>query len=258
MPSQTSDPRDIDPIFEFDRVSFSYPGAHVLKNLSFQVFPGEFIGIIGPNGGGKTTLLKLILGFLKPSQGVVKMGGKLSGLPSSEPLKIAYVPQSVRFDREFPISVNEVVLSGLISRLPWYGHFKKEDRQAADRALEIIGLSHLGNEAFGTLSGGQAQRVLIARALVSKPELLLLDEPTASVDTQAEADIYALLKQLQGSITILMVTHDLGAAIDKVERVLCVQGGIIQLKPEEVCKHFAFGLYHKPLIQSSSSSLPLV
>jgi zinc transport system ATP-binding protein len=255
MPSPTNDPRgETLPLFEFEDVNFSYHGTLVLKDLSFQVFPGEFIGIIGPNGGGKTTLLKLILGFLKPSRGSIKMGHPLK----SQPLKIAYVPQSIRFDREFPISVNEVVLSGLMSRLPWYGHFKKEDREAAQQALETIGLPHLADKAFGTLSGGQAQRVLIARALVSKPELLLLDEPTASVDTQAEADIYALLKQLKGNMTILMVTHDLGVAIEQVERVLCVQGGIMQLKPEEVCKHFAFGLFHKPLLPSSTSPLPLV
>lgn len=141
--------------------------------------------------------------------------------------------------------------------MPWYGRVPAADRQAAKDALEKTRLSHLTNHPFGNLSGGQAQRVLIARALVSEPQLLLLDEPTASVDSQAEADIYALLNQLKGQMTILMVTHDLGVAINQVERVLCVQGNVISLKPEEVCKHFAFGLYHMPLMQSSSS-LPLL
>jgi zinc transport system ATP-binding protein len=241
------------PIIEFERVSFSYPSTPVLKEVSFQVYPGEFIGMIGPNGGGKTTLLKLILGFLKPSRGTIKVLGEIAGSSLSSS-RLAYVPQSVRFDRDFPISVEEVVLSGLISRLPWYGRFHTADRNAARESLEKIGLSHLASAPFGTLSGGQAQRVLIARALVSEPELLLLDEPTASVDSRAEADIYALLNQLKGQMTILMVTHDLGAAIEQVERILCVQGGVISLKPEEVCKHFAFGLYHMPLIQSSSTS----
>jgi zinc transport system ATP-binding protein len=253
------------PLFEFDQVNFSYLGAPVLKNLSFQVFPGEFIGVIGPNGGGKTTLLKLILGFLKPNRGSVRFLQKSEGSihspnsPShiSSSPRLAYVPQSVRFDRDFPISVEEVVLSGLISHLPWYGSFRKKERVKAIEVLENMGLAHLSQSAFGTLSGGQAQRVLIARALVSNPEILLLDEPTASVDSQAEADIYALLNQLKGQMTILMVTHDLAAAIEQVERILCVQGGVISLKPEEVCKHFAFGLYHKPLIQPSSSTLPM-
>lgn len=257
MPSQES--RSMDPtlMIEFDNVSFSYPETSVLKNVSFQVSSGEFIGMIGPNGGGKTTLLKLILGFLKPSRGTVKVFGEITGSQFSHTQRLAYVPQSVRFDRDFPISVEEVVLSGLISNLPWYGQFSKKDRLAAKKALETIGLSHLAEAAFGTLSGGQSQRVLIARALVSNPKLLLLDEPTASVDSRAEADIYALLKQLRGQMTILMVTHDLGAAIDQVERILCVQGSVISLKPEEVCKHFAFGLYHMPLIQTSSSTFPL-
>ncbi len=240
------------PIIELDQVSFSYQNTPVLKQVSFQVYPGEFIGIIGPNGGGKTTLLKLILGFLKPSCGRLRVFGNApSGLLHHSP-RLAYVPQSVRFDRDFPISVEEVVLSGLLSHLPWYGRFCRADREAAKQALEQTGLVHLSEHPFGTLSGGQAQRVLIARALVSKPELLLLDEPTASVDSQAEADIYALLNQLKGKMTILMVTHDLRAAIDQVERVLCVQSSVISLKPEEVCKHFAFGLYHMPLIQPSS------
>lgn len=242
-------------IIAFDEVSFSYQNTLVLKDISFQVQPGEFIGIIGPNGGGKTTLLKLILGFLKPSQGKLHIFGKAAQAHSSQLNRLSYVPQSVRFDRDFPISVEEVVLSGLISRLPWYGYFRAADRKAAKQALERTGLVHLSACAFGTLSGGQAQRVLIARALVSQPSLLLLDEPTASVDSQAESDIYAILNQLKGKMTILMVTHDLRAAMDHVERVLCVQRSVISLKPEEVCKHFAFGLYHRPLIQPAMTPL---
>lgn len=257
MPSQNNKSMKQSPVIEIDHVNFSYPGNSVLHDVSFQVNSGEFIGMIGPNGGGKTTLLKLILGFLRPSKGKVSVFGELAGEQSTSPNRLSYVPQSVRFDRDFPISVEEVVLSGLISSLPWYGRFRLQDCKAAREALEQTGLSHLSGAAFGTLSGGQAQRVLIARALVSKPELLLLDEPTASVDSRAEADIYALLKQLKGQMTILMVTHDLGVAIDQVERVLCVQGSVISLKPEEVCKHFAFGLYHKPLIKKELESKPL-
>lgn len=252
MPLPNNSSMDKLPIIELKNVSFAYPGNLVLKNVYFQVSPGEFIGMIGPNGGGKTTLLKLILGFLKPLKGMIKVFGETAG--SSPTLnRLAYVPQAVRFDRDFPISVEEVVLSGLIAHLPWYGRFRTADRIAAQEALEKIGLPHLANAPFGILSGGQAQRVLIARALVSNPQLLLLDEPTASVDSQAEADIYALLNQLRGYMTILMVTHDLGAAIEQVGRILCVQGGVLSLKPEEVCKHFAFGLYHMPLMQSSKS-----
>jgi zinc transport system ATP-binding protein len=237
------------PQIEFDHVSFAYQNNPVLNNVSIKIYPGEFIGIIGPNGGGKTTLLKLIMGFLKPTQGHLFVFGKTPGKQEEES-RIAYVPQSVRLDREFPISVLEVVLSGLLSRLPWYGTFNAKDKLAAKEALAMVKMENFIDAPFGTLSGGQAQRVLIARALVSNPRILLLDEPTASVDSQAEADIYSLLNSLKGQMTILMVTHDLNAAVSHVQRLLSVQGVVFSLKAEEVCEHFAMGLYHTPLVQS--------
>lgn len=251
MPLPNSDKKGASPLIELTHASFSYSGTPVLKDVSFQVQPGEFVGLIGPNGGGKTTLLKLLLGFLKPTHGKVLVFGKEAGSHhSAVSQRIAYVPQSVRFDRDFPISVEEVVFLGLMSRLPWHGCFLSVDRKAARDALEKTGLSHFAQSPFGSLSGGQAQRVLIARALVSHPELLLLDEPTASVDSEAEADIYTLLNQLKGEMTILMVTHDLSVAIGQVERIFCVQNGVRELKPEDVCKHFSLGLYHMPITQT--------
>ncbi|WP_068471501.1 metal ABC transporter ATP-binding protein [Candidatus Protochlamydia phocaeensis] len=245
------------PIIELENVFFSYQNTPVLSQVSFKVYPGEFIGIIGPNGGGKTTLLRLLMGFLKPSQGKIRLFGKAPGTREKDTPCLAYVPQAMRFDREFPISVLEVVLSGLLDRLPWYGRFHAKDKQAALEALDKVGLAAYSRCSFGTLSGGQAQRVLIARALVSEPQLLLLDEPTASVDSRAEADIYALLEALKGQLTILMVTHDLRAAIEHVQRLLCVQGQVFSLKPEEVCEHFVVGLYHTPLIQPGYVRPPL-
>lgn len=236
-------------VVSFENVSFSYPTTRVLSHVSFAIQSGEYVGVIGPNGGGKTTLLKLIMGFLKPTHGKIQLFGKSQHDPAIQH-KLAYVPQAMRFDRQFPISVLEVVLSGLLSHLPWYGRFLPEHKQAALEALNQVDMHKLAYKAFGTLSGGQAQRVLIARALVSKPELLLLDEPTASVDSQAETEIYRILEQLKGKMTIIMVTHNLRAAIDQVQRVLCVQGEVFSLKPEEVCEHFAIGLYHAPLIQN--------
>jgi zinc transport system ATP-binding protein len=242
------------PVIALDRLCFSYQNTHVLNQVSLQVYPGEFLGIVGPNGGGKTTLLKLIMGFLKPSSGTIRVFGDAPDVHPPNSIPLAYVPQSMRFDRDFPISVEEVVLSGLLSRLPWYGSFHAGDRKAAKEALEKVKLGSFHDRAFGTLSGGQAQRVLIARALVSKPRLLLLDEPTASVDSQAEADIYSILNSLKGEITILMVTHDLRTAIDHVERLICVQGTVFAIEPQEVCQHFALGLYHMPLIQPVTTS----
>lgn len=230
---------------DVEDLSFSYQDQKVLQQVTFQINEGDFVGIIGPNGGGKTTLLKLIMGFLSPTSGKIRVFSKS---PSEAQSSIAYVPQMMRFDRLFPISVLDVVLLGRLSNLPWYGRYHVQDIEEAENALKRVGIFHLRDKSFGTLSGGQAQRVLIARALVSKPRLLLLDEPTASVDPQAQAEIYALLKELEGEMTILMVTHDLGVAIEHVKRVLCVQQTVITLTPQEVCEHFALGLYHTPLI----------
>jgi len=248
---------NLTPIIYVENVQFSYHATRVLNHVTFAVQPGEFIGIIGPNGGGKTTLLKLLMGFLTPTTGLIQVFGEAPDSKSAHQ-RLAYVPQSIRFDREFPISVEEVVLSGLISRLPWYGRFRNQEREAALYALERVRLADYANCSFGTLSGGQAQRVLIARALVSQPQLLLLDEPTASVDNQSETDIYAILKELQEQkMTILMVTHDLRIALHHVERVLYVQEKVWTLKPEEVCEHFAIGLFHPPLIRPGASRAKL-
>lgn len=230
-------------------LSFSYQDMPVLSNISFEVQPGQFIGVIGPNGGGKTTLLKLLLAFLKTNTGEIEIFGQN---PVAARQHMAYVPQSLRFDKQFPISVMELVLEGRLSHLPWYGRFSNNDKQIAMDALNRVGLADLYNRPFGSLSGGQAQRALIARALASQPRLLLLDEPTASVDAQAEADIYAILKKLQGDMTIMMVTHNLQAAIELVEEVICVQNTAMVLDPKEVCEHYAFGLYHAPLIKLPS------
>ena len=237
------------PVIEIDKLFFSYHNTPILSNVSLTIQEGEFVGLIGPNGGGKTTLLKLIMGFLRPLKGKISVFGEPS-IKANSQQRISYVPQVTRFDKEFPISVIEVVLSGILSRLPWHGQFSKKDRHLALEKLKSIGLDHLADSAFGSLSGGQAQRVLIARALISNPQLLLLDEPTASVDSQAEANIYDILNELKGAMTILMVTHNLQSAISQVNRLYCVQENVFPLNPEEVCEHFAMGLYHTPLVQN--------
>ncbi|MGE4574655.1 MULTISPECIES: metal ABC transporter ATP-binding protein [Parachlamydia] len=234
------------PAIKVTNLSFYYQSVGILNNCSFEINANEFIGVIGPNGGGKTTLLKLLMGFLKPSSGNIEIFGTPPGNKSHH---LAYVPQTVRFDPQFPISVFEVVLSGRLAYLPWHGRYTQEDKKLAVEALERVGIStSLYKQAYGKLSGGQAQRVLIARALVSHPKILFLDEPTASVDVHAESDIFNLLSELKGSMMILMVTHNLKVAISQVQRVLCVQGSVLSLKPAEVCEHFGIGLYHTPLI----------
>jgi zinc transport system ATP-binding protein len=241
------------PVISVSNLSFAYQEASVLQDISFEIQPGQFIGIIGPNGGGKTTLLKLLLGFLKTNTGKIEIFGKT---PITARQHMAYVPQSLRFDKQFPISVMELVMGGRLAHLPWYGCFSRKDKDIACEALEKVGLLHLQNRPFGSLSGGQAQRALIARALASEPRLLLLDEPTASVDAKAETEIYDILKKLQGKMTILMVTHNLEAAIELVEEVICVQHNAFILDPQQVCEHYALGLYHAPLINLKSKSKP--
>lgn len=224
-------------------VSFSYE-EEILKSIHVKIQKGEFVGIIGPNGGGKTTFLKLLMGLLRPTKGSITV---LNTHPKAARKKIGYVPQVMRFDKQFPISVFELVLQGRLSSAPWWGGYREEDKEAAYKALEQVRLDSYKGKPFSSLSGGQAQRALIARALASDPEILLLDEPTASVDSHAEAEIYALLENVKFSKTILMVTHDLNAIMPKVNRVLCIQHEMVILKPDEVCRHFAIGLYHPPL-----------
>lgn len=239
-----------------DDVTFGYSkGDVIVQKASFSIQEGEFIGVIGPNGGGKTTLLKLIAGFLKPWKGDIFIFGKA---PTIYPNGIAYVPQTLRLDKQFPITVLELVLGGKLTSLPWWGKFSQEDKQEAMKALELVHLTKYANEPFGSLSGGQAQRALIARALIQKPKILLLDEPTASVDAQAEADILDILKELSNRLTIIMVSHNVAAIIHKVKRVLCVQHVVDIIEPSELCEHFALGLYHYPLIQTTETHLKLL
>jgi len=223
---------------------FSYPECPVLQSISFSAPQGEFIGIIGPNGGGKTTLLSLLMGFLKPQKGLISILGKS---PAESRQKMGWVPQIFHFDKQFPISVLEVVLTGRLQNASWYGKYGKEDKKYALEALEKVGMLSYQKARFADLSGGQAQRVLIARAIANHPPILLLDEPTASIDAQAQLAIYDILEELKGSVTILMVTHDLKAISAHVERVFCVQGELSILSKDTVCNHFTLGVYHSPL-----------
>lgn len=227
-------------------VSFGYQRKElVLQGVNFEVQHGQFFGIIGPNGGGKTTLLRLLLGLLKPSTGSISVYG--NSPPSAQ---VGYVPQSTLSDKFFPITVEEVVLGGRVRYLSSCGQFSENDYSSAHSALEKVGLYNLRNVPFGALSGGQAKRVLVARALASEPTVLLLDEPTSSSDPSAELSILETIRALKGSTTILMVTHDLAAVLYDVEGILCVQHQVSFMRPQEVCEHFALGLYHHPLAET--------
>ncbi len=230
---------------QFKDVCFGYNQMFVLENMNFSIDQGDFVGVIGPNGSGKTTLLKLMLGLLQPSSGVIEIFEKP---PRQAGSRVGYVPQAMTVDRQFPISVFELVLSGRLSRLSWHGRYLSEDKEAAKQALETVKLSDLRNRSFGTLSTGQAQRVLIARALSAHPEILILDEPTASIDPETSEDILRILKGLTSKMTVVMVTHNLRTVIHDTKKVLSVQKGVTEMTPEQVCQHFAYGVYHPPLI----------
>jgi zinc transport system ATP-binding protein len=206
------------PALDIRRVWFSYNGHPVLQDVSLEVARGEFMAVIGPNGGGKTTLLKIILGLLKPDRGAVRV----LGLPPKKAApRLGYVPQDVHINKDFPVTALDVVLMG---RMGSGGsrRYSMEDRLQAHQALEKLQMETLCSRRMGELSGGQRQRVLIARAMVSSPELLILDEPTSSIDTKGQAEFYELLRRLNESVTIVMVSHDMLALHQHVESVACV------------------------------------
>jgi zinc transport system ATP-binding protein len=237
-------------IIDIKNLSFGYDQMPILHNVNLQISRGEFMGIFGPNGGGKTTLLKLLLGFLKPDAGTIEL---LGASPKGARKHLGYVPQAARVDKQFPVSVLDLVLMGCLSKCSWWGGLPKEEKRKAEEALEKVGLADKAHVAFGTLSGGQAQRALIARAIVNAPQILILDEPTASIDPAAEAEIYKLLAELKRNMTILMVTHDLEAVLQQVDRLFYVHREVTPLLPKDVCEHFAIGLYHSPLIRKLQS-----
>ncbi len=224
-----------------ERLSFAYDECPILENLSFTIRAGEFLGIIGPNGGGKTTFLKLLMGFVKPTQGLVTLGGVL---PIAMRCKMGYVPQIHRVDRDFPITVAELVLLGALSQAsPWRG-YPLSLRTRADLLLDELGLTAYRGSPFGLLSGGLAQRALLARALLADPDFLFLDEPTAHIDVPSSLIIGALLERLKGAKTILFVTHDLRAVKERVDRILCIDRQAHIYSPNQICTHVAMGLYN--------------
>ncbi len=206
------------PVVTVEGVSFSYEKAPVLEKVRFSVYDGEFAVMVGPNGGGKTTLLKLILGLLKPATGTVRLFGRP---PEKTRERVGYMPQYQRFDLQFPVTVMDVVLMGRIRRSA-FGPYSKTDREHVLKALDEVGMSGLDKRSFSALSGGQRQRVLLARALVSEPDILLLDEPTANVDMEAENRLLGILETLNRRMSILLVTHDLGFVSAASGTCICV------------------------------------
>ena len=226
-------------IISFKDVDFYYNSDPILKDVNMEIHPGEFVSIIGPNGGGKTSLLLLALGMLRPNRGTVQVFGRA---PERERSRLGYVPQFTRFDPLFPVTVYDVVQMGRLGRF-WTGPYRKEDREAALAALEQVGLGELRRRSFAELSGGQRQRVLIARALATEPEILLLDEPTANVDRLATDKLYELLVDLNQRLTVVLVSHDLGIVSRFVSSVVCVNKTVLTHPVSELTGEMIRDLY---------------
>jgi len=211
------------PDIVLENVDFSYDQELILDNVNLAISSREFIGIIGPNGGGKTTLLRLILGLLTPNRGTVRVFGQP---PEKVRNRIGYVPQHLQFDQHFPATVFDIVLMGRVGRSP-FGRISKEGKEAAEEALAAVELSAYKKRSFAGLSGGQRQRVLIARALASDPQLLLFDEPTANVDSSSGEKLYQILTELNKRMTILVVSHDIGFVHHHITSVACVNHQVV-------------------------------
>jgi zinc transport system ATP-binding protein len=206
-------------VVEMEGVTFSYDDSPALENVNIVLRERDFVSVVGPNGGGKTTLLKLMLGLLRPSEGKVRIFGKP---PEEARSRIGYMPQDVQLDPRFPVTVMDVVLMGQLSSGRRFGYYSKSQKDAAVNALREADLYDLGKRRLSSLSTGQKRRVLIARALASEPDLLLLDEPTANLDLLVEQELNTLLKSLREKLTVIMVSHDLAFVSKYVDSVVCV------------------------------------
>ena len=238
------------PAISIRNLSFAYGGTPALGNIQLDIAQGDFVGIVGPNGGGKSTLLKLMLGLLQPDSGEMLVFGQA---PRRSVERIGYVPQYANFAKDFPISVWETVLLGRLTPRRWFGGHSQQDKQLAEQALRETEIWELRERPIGALSGGQLQRVLMARALASQPDILLLDEPTASVDVRAEKTIFELLRHFNQRMTIVVVSHDVGFISDYVNRVACLNRQLVCHAVDQVNAHELEYLYGKHVHQLTHS-----
>jgi zinc transport system ATP-binding protein len=230
--------RDI--AFRLKDVGFSYGKNSVLDGVTADIPEGDYLGIIGPNGGGKTTLLKILLGLIKPTKGTVTFFGQPIASSPYRP-KIGYVPQrALSLGESFPATVEEVIRSGRTPLKSFFAPFAAQDEKAIMRAVEATGVAYLLHRRMNNLSGGERQRVLIARALAAEPKVLILDEPTSAIDVQSQEAFYLFLKELRRKLklTIIIVSHDMDIVSHEVDQVLCLNRHLVCHGPaQEVMPH---------------------
>jgi zinc transport system ATP-binding protein len=229
-----------------------YDDVPVLEGVNLSIEKDDFLGIIGPNGGGKTTLLKVILGLVKPSRGEVSV---LCGAPEQNRKFMGYVAQYSMFDRDFPINVWDVVLMGRCGKAGLVKRFSDEDRKIALRALETVEMLDYKDRQIGRLSGGEQQRVFIARALVAEPKILLLDEPTAGIDMPMQTEFYELLARLKQRIAIVLVSHDISAVSVYVDKIACLNRQLYYHGLKEVGPEILEATYKCP-VQMIAHGIP--
>lgn len=236
-------------IIEVENVSFSYGNVEVLKNITLAIHQGDYISLIGPNGGGKTTLLKIMLGLLKPQSGQVRLFGK-NLQDFKDWSKFGYVPQkAINFDPLFPVTVREVVAMGCYGKKGLLKWLNKNDQKNIDNALSQVEMLQHADRLIGNLSSGQQQRVFIARALSGQPEVIFLDEPTVGVDIKAQEDFYSLLTRLNKNlhITLIIISHDVDAVSHEVTEIACLNQSLVYHgDPKKFMKgHYLENLYGK-------------
>jgi zinc transport system ATP-binding protein len=233
-----------EPIIQLRDLWFAFNGQPVLREVNLAVPRGDFMVVIGPNGGGKTTLLKLMLGLLTPTRGTVSVFGES---PRRVSHRIGYVPQNVHINKDFPVSVLDVVLMGRLRTSRGWSRHTREDRRVAQEALEQMRVWPFRDRRIGELSGGQLQRVFIARALVSAPEILFLDEAMASIDAQSRGEFNEALQTLNETVTIVAVSHDLMILSSHVKSVACVNGELYHHDSGEITREMLDAAYHCPV-----------
>ena len=226
----------INNIIELRNIFVGYKDLIVLEDISINIPRGSFLAVVGPNGGGKTTLIKTILGLIKPGSGTVKVFGKPAYCQGGNRKKIGYVPQVLSIDANFPIHAKDVVLMGRYGRIGLLKNPESKDRKIAKETMDKIGILELADKPIGRLSGGQRQRVFLARALANEPEILFLDEPTTGIDVPSMEGLYELLHKLHNEgITIIIVSHDIGVVASYVDTIACLNKRLIAHgRPEEV------------------------